>query len=148
VARLDALLSLSEEYDMLKCRKTLENHLIGEVNACSAVKKFYGDRLTTHVAWLMRLVELSEVYRLARLKSAVIEHMVGKVDRCWLEKNEYYANGALCKDTKLEIVTGKLQMAEARVACDEKTIRLLKDDLLKQKFEIQRLNNLTKNNSL
>lgn len=126
---------------MIKVKRSIETHLIK--NLKMSTEKLYGKRIEETVSYLMDLVRLSTDYRFKSLEAEVIEFTVSKINRESLEKNNYYLL-SLEPTVKNEILTKKLVSAEERLTEKEKVVKQMQDDLLKQRFELQRLHNRLK----
>ena len=139
---INALLELSEEYDILKIRKIIERHFLKELREISNNKqKFYGSKLNDHIIYLMNLIRTSIDYRMKVLQQETIDHLVYNIDKKILKGNDNF-NKWLDVDIKLEIFSRKLDILDEASKNKEKLMKTMKDENLRQKFEIQRLNKL------
>ena len=137
--KIDCLLRFADEYDMIKLKRLIEKHLIKKLDQSSG-KKLYGKpAMVSHLEFLMDLIEWSTTYGLNNLRDKTIDHMANKFDKKFLDTNAYYMN-RMDGDTKLLLLNKKLELMEEAAKSKEMLLKQMRDDLLRQKFEIQRLN--------
>lgn len=129
---------MSEEYDMRKLQLTIEKHLIKKI---TPVKKLYGQSIENHIDLCLNMIYLSHRYRLNLLKKESIDYLSSNFEKKQIINNSNYIN-CLDESLKIELLNKQIDYLEEKLKQKTSKWKQMEDDLLRQKFEIQRLNNL------
>jgi len=100
----------------------------------------YGKTINSQLDYLVNLLNLSVIYRLNKLKTECINYISKKFDQNQIDKNEEFNKSET--EIKLMIFKQKSAMLEEQVKLKEVKCKQMQDEILKQKFEINRLTNL------
>ncbi len=140
--KLESLLELSEEYDMRKMQLLIEKQLIKKLNNQKKVK-LYGKSIEMHLNYYLNMIYLSDRYRLQGLKKECIDYV-----SLTFEKKLILNKSGLLLDydnsVLIEILSKQIDLLEEKLKAKDLKWKQMEDDLLRSKFEIQRLNNLNK----
>lgn len=134
---------MSEEYDMRKIQLTIEKYLIKKIYPSNSTKKIklYGKAIENHLDYCLNLIYLANRYRLSSLKKECIDYISSNFEKKLIIANPTYQT--LIEDEhKIELLSRQIDHLEEKLKSKELKWKQMEDELLKQKFEIQRLNNL------
>jgi hypothetical protein len=92
------------------------------------------------------MLNLAVIYRLNKLKAECIQYISKKFDQNQIDKNIEF--NKIETDIKLSIYKEKSTFLEEQTKSKEVKIKQMQDEVLKQKFEINRLNKLLENKTL
>lgn len=136
---------MSEEYTILNLKKSVENIFIKNLQADtkSKTKKFYGNKINEQLEYAINLINLSTRYRLNKLLAECVNYISEKFDKSQLEKSTEFKT--LDLNIKLDVLNKKIDTLEEKLKTKDTKLKQMQDELLKQKFEIQHLKNLTTN---
>ena len=87
------------------------------------------------------MIYLSHRYRLNLLKKESIDYLSSNFEKKQIINNSNYIN-CLDESLKIELLNKQIDYLEEKLKQKTSKWKQMEDDLLRQKFEIQRLNNL------
>lgn len=120
------LLPLSDEYSIVILKKNIERFLISSINSLTYK---YGDNRNR----LFDLLSLAEIYRLNKLQESICEHLTNNFPmEDWNRKDLPVE----LRCHLLELFANKQQM---KLKDKQTKFKQLEDQIVRQKFEIQRL---------
>lgn len=105
-----------------------------------STSRLYGKTINDQLDYLVNLLNLSVIYRLSKLKAECINYISKKFDQNQIDKNIEF--NKLETEIKLVVFKTKTTMLEDQIKSKEIKFKQMQDEILKQKFEINRLNNL------
>lgn len=130
---------MSEEYDIRKLQLTIEKHLLKKI----VKKKLYGKQIEDHLETCLHMIYLSMRFRLLTLRKECIDYVVANFEKKLIVSSSIYLE-CLSEEIRLDLLGKQIDYLEEKLKSKEKKFKQMEDDLLRQKFEIQRLNNLNK----
>ena len=136
---MDALLELSEEYNIANLKASIEKHLIRSIEVNSN-RKMYGKTINDLLDYLVNTLNLAIVFRLEKLRVECIACISKKFETKQIEKHVEFTK--LEPAFKLDVLREKNRILEEHIKLKEAKFKQMQDEILRQKFEINRLNNL------
>jgi hypothetical protein len=105
-----------------------------------STSRLYGKTIHDQLDYLVNLLNLSVIYHLTKLKTECINYISKKFDQNQIDKNIEF--NKLETEIKLVVFKTKTTLLEDQMKSKEIKFKQMQDEILKQKFEINRLNNL------
>ena len=133
------MLDLSEEYNINNLKISIEKHLVKTVQYLSTSRS-YGKTIKDQLDYLVYLLNLSTIYRLNKLKAECMSYIAKKFDKTQIDNHVEF--NKVEADVKLVIFRERSAILEEQIKLKETKFKQMQDEILKQKFEINRLKNL------
>jgi len=142
--KLESLLELSEEYDMRKMQLLIEKQLVKKLMNQKKVK-LYGKSIEMHLSNYLTLIFLSDRYRLQTLRKECIDYVSLTFEKkLIMSKFSLGLDDCSAQSVLIEILSKQVDLLDEKLKAKDLKWKQMEDDLLRSKFEIQRLNNLNK----
>ena len=129
---------------MRKLQLTLEKHLLKQI----VTTKLYGKQIEAHLDKCLHMIYLSMRFRLLALRKQCVSYVIGHFEKRHIVQNPIYLE-LFSEEIRLDLLDKLIDHLQEKLKSKEAKCKQMEDDLLRQKFEIQRLlNNNSNNNNL
>jgi len=120
---------------MRRLQLTLEKHLLKQI----VKTKLYGKQIESHLDKCLHMIYLSMRFRLLILRNECMNYVINHFEKNLIVNNSVYLH-LFTEQIRLELLEKLIDSLQEKLKSKETKCKQMQDDLLKQKFEIQRLN--------